>query len=172
MRLPRRLGVIVSSIAMLAAAAVGLAAGPASASTFKATLCIFVSSNQSTQVCVFNPPEDEPVTMAFGEATLTFITGGGDYGHLTVNGLCAQGFADRPYNGGWTVAVEPCRALSGQYWKVTAGPITHGVQSDYIVNQYNPAYCLAWDQNAGTLFANTCRNAWYQQIVIKVPPNA
>jgi hypothetical protein len=94
------------------------------------------------------------------------------YRPLTFNGLCAQGLADRPYNGGWTVALEPCRALSGQYWKVEAGPITHGRQSDYIGNEYNPAYCLAWDQNAGTLFANTCRNAWYQQIIIKVPPNA
>jgi hypothetical protein len=171
MRLLSRVGVIASSVAMLAAMGVGLAAGPASASTFSATLCIFVSSSQSTTVCVFSTPANDPITMAFEEASLTGITSGGDYGPLTLDGLCAQGFADRPYNGGWTVALVTCRALSGQYWKVEAGPVTHGTLSDYIVNQDNPAYCLAWDQSAGTLFANTCRNAWYQQIIIRVAPN-
>jgi hypothetical protein len=170
MKLLRRVGVMASSVALLAAMGVGLAAGPASAATFSGTLCIFVSPSQTTTVCVWSTPANEPITMAFGEASLVRLTGGGEYGPITFNNLCAQGFADRPYNGGWTVALESCRALSGQYWKVEAGPVTHGVQTDYIVNEYNPAYCLAWDQNAGTLFANTCRNAWYQQIYIRAAP--
>jgi hypothetical protein len=157
---------------MLAAMGVGIAAGPASAET-DVSMCIFVSPSQSTVVCAYNTPAGNPITMALEQAwlfSIGFPLGtSATYGRIEKAGdgdLCMQGLADRPYNGGWTVALETCANESGQLWKAVAGPEVHGYQSYYIVNLYNAAYCLAWDQNAGTLFANTCRNAWYQQIIV------
>lgn len=154
---------------MLAAMGVGITARSASASTY-INLCVFVSSGSSNQACAWTTAEGDPITMALNEASLFDATNnlGGDYGYLDDNNECVQGFADRPYNGGWTVALEPCQNLSGQHWKAEAGPVVGGLYSYYWVNEYNPAYCLAWDRDAGTLFANTCRDAWYQQIVATI----
>ncbi|HZP54132.1 hypothetical protein [Actinocrinis sp.] len=171
----RRIGVVALSAVMLAAASIGMTAGPASASTY-INLCVFVSSSSSAQVCGFTTAEGAPLTMAYEEASTFDATAnlGSDYGLLDDNNKCLQGFANRPYNGGWTVALEPCQNLSGQRWKAVPGPVVGtqwvqgGLFSYYWVNEYNPAYCLAWDKTAGTLFANTCRNAWYQQFTITI----
>lgn len=121
----------------------------------------------TSQACAYYTSFGYPITMAYEESAQVEYTanlGSGDYAYLEFNGGCVQGFADAPYNGGWTVALESCADLSGQRWKSEYGPVVNGLQTYYWVNEWNPAYCLAWDQSAGTLFANTCRNAWYQQL--------
>jgi hypothetical protein len=172
MSILRKVGVLASSVAMLAALAVGVTAGSASASTY-GTLCTFINSDESQFVCALQTAIGYPVDMGVMEGSgLYFSSNTGYYEHIAIpnaGNICMQGYEATPYNGGWSVIFEPCdSSKTGQYWKAVLGPIVQGFRMYYWVNEYNPAYCLAWDQDAGTLFANTCRNAWYQQFGINV----
>jgi hypothetical protein len=166
MRLLRRIGVIASGAAMLAVMGVGITAGSASASAFT-SLCVFVTSGQVQQACAYYTPAGEPLIMAYQESAIIEYTaslGSNNYGELQFNGGCIQGFQDKPYNGGWSVELASCEDETGQLWRSVSGPKIAGVQTYYWVSEYNPSYCLAWDKSKGTLFANTCQNAWYQQL--------
>jgi hypothetical protein len=164
MGLLRRVGVMASGVALLAAAGVGITAGPASAATFT-SLCVFVTSNQVQQACAWYTPFGRPLTMAYQESAIIEYTtslGSNTYGELQFNGGCIQGFADKPYNGGWSVELANCVDDAGQLWRSVSGPVIAGVRTYYYVSDWDQSVCLAWDKNAGTLFANRCQNAWYQ----------
>jgi hypothetical protein len=166
MRLLRRVGVIASGVAMLAAMSVGITAGSASAATFT-NLCVFVSSGHVQQACAYYTSFGRPLTMAYQESAVIEYTtslGSNTYGELQFNGGCIQGFANKPYNGGWSVELATCVDDAGQLWRSVGGPTIAGVRTYYYVSDWDQSVCLAWDKNAGTLFANRCQNSWYQQL--------
>jgi hypothetical protein len=171
MSLLRRIGAVAASIALLAAMTVAVSAGPASANE-DVTLCLFITSDSHQFVCALDTANGDPIVMGLMEGSgLVFSNTIGLYGHLAIpndGNKCMQAFASEGYNDGWTVAFETCESLSGQYWKAVAGPVVQGFRTYYWANEWDPAYCLAWDEETGRLFADTCRNAWYQQFGLNV----
>jgi hypothetical protein len=168
MRLLRRVAVMAASVTMLGAMGVGLA-GSASATpnnATAATVCVFTASTPgSTFVCFWRSPIGAELTVALEAGYVYDVTTDGSYRQIVLGnaGECVQAFSHIAYNGGWSVRLEGCGSSSGQQWRAVTGPTRNGFRTYYWVNEYNPAYCLAWDQNAGTVFANTCRDAWYQE---------
>jgi hypothetical protein len=165
MNLLRRVGLLACSVA-LAVAGTGVAAGSAFANTTE-PFCVWIESDQAQYVCALNTPVGQDVKVGLElSSILTISNYSGAWTHIAIpeaGNICMQAFADAAFNGGWSVRFEKCEHESGQYWAAVAGPVVQGKRVYYWENEYDPAYCLAWDRDAGELFTDTCRNAWYQQ---------
>jgi hypothetical protein len=161
MGLLRRVAIVATSFVALAAVGVGVA-GAASAAS-ESISCVYATPGHTGgDYCVyFYGYYRVPVPAANEEGYYLTPPNFSTYARIQIEGLpyCIQAEAQYPTNGGWGAYWETCNGSTGQGWWADPGPDG----SWYYLNEYDPAYCLSWDENGGIFFTGVCKFAWYQQ---------